>query len=48
MFFESTFENVPSFFFSMISVSYIAFTTSTSTEGIFPQDTRGGFVMGGK
>ena len=29
---ESTFENVPSFVFSMISVTYIAFTASTSTE----------------
>ena len=29
---ESTFENVPSFVFSMISVPYIAFTASTSTE----------------
>ena len=34
MSFESTFENVPSFVFSMISVSYIAFTASTSTEGM--------------
>ena len=29
---ESTFENVPSFVFSMISVPYIAFTASISTE----------------
>ena len=29
---ESTFENVPSFVFSMIYVRYIAFTASTSTE----------------
>ena len=29
---EWTFENVPSFVFSMISVPYIAFTASTSTE----------------
>ena len=34
MSFELTFENVPSFVFSMISVSYIAFTASTSTEGM--------------
>ena len=34
MSFELTFENVHSFVFSMISVSYIAFTASTSTEGM--------------
>ena len=31
---ESTFENVHSFIFSVISVPYIAFTSTTSTEGM--------------
>ena len=31
---KSMFENVPSFVFSMISVPYIAFTATTSTEGM--------------
>ena len=30
----STFENVPNLVFSMISVPYIAFTATTSTEGM--------------
>ena len=31
---ESSFDNVPSFVFSMISVPYIYFTAVTSTEGM--------------
>ena len=31
---ESTFENVPILIFSMISVPYIAFTATTSTDGM--------------